>query len=318
MIHRLVGGIAAVLLLTSCDPAPSASVSPSSPRAGAEEPEGVRYPLTVETPGGSLTIPERPERIVSLSPTATENLFAIGAGEQVVAVDDQSNYPEDAPTTDLSGYEPNVEAIASYEPDLVVYATEPGDLGSSLEGLGISALLQPAASDMRDVYGQIEQLGLVTDHVEEAEAVTFEMREDVSAIGVAAATLGRGLSFYHELDDTYYSVTSDTFIGHMYEIFGLENIADEAKGAAGGYPQLSAEYIIEADPDLIFLADTKCCGQTRATVAARPGWDRIEAVEQGNVIALDDDVASRWGPRTVWLLRRIGDVVLRVWRAEAA
>ncbi len=94
---------------------------------------------------------------MSLSPTATEMLFAIGAGDQVEAVDDQSNYPPDAPVTDLSGFEPNVEAIASYEPDLVVYATEPGDLGASLEGLGIPALQQDAAASLDDVYAQIER-----------------------------------------------------------------------------------------------------------------------------------------------------------------
>jgi iron complex transport system substrate-binding protein len=315
MIHRLIGGLAAALLLASCDPAPSAPPSPSAPGTGGASPTAVvEYPLTVETPGGPVTIPERPERIVSLSPTATEMLFAIGAGEQVVAVDDQSNYPADAPTTDLSGYEPNVEAIASYEPDLVVYSTEPGDLGSSLEGLGIPALLLPAAAELRDVYRQIEQLGLVTGYLEESEAVTFGMREDVSTIVIALGP-DRRLSFYHELDDTYYSVTSDTFIGQLYAIVGLDNIADEAKGAGGGYPQLSAEYIIDADPDLIFLADTKCCGQSSATVAERPGWDRIEAVEEGNVIPLDDDVASRWGPRIVEYLRTIGEAVTE---AEAA
>ena len=113
-------------------------------------------------------------------------------------------------------------------------------------------------------------------------------------------------------------MTSSTFIGQLYSMVGLENIADEAKGAAGGYPQLSAEYIIDADPDLIFLADTKCCGQSPATVADRPGWDRIEAVERGNVIPLDDDVASRWGPRIVEYLRRIGAAVARAGGAQAA
>lgn len=312
MIHRRIVGVAAVLLLlASCTESASSERSPQAVPTTASSAE---YPVTVDTPSGTLTIEGRPSRIVSLSPTATEMLFAIEADDQVVAVDDQSNYPPNAPTTDLSGYEPNIEAIASYEPDLVVYSTEPGDLGASLEGLGIPALLLPAAADLRDVYGQIEQLGLVTGHVEESEALTLEMREDVSGIVVAPDPDLR-LSFYHELDDTYYSVTSDTFIGQLYAILGLRNIADEAKGAGGGYPQLSAEYIIEADPDLIFLADTRCCDQSRVTVADRPGWDRIEAVEEGNVIPLDDDVASRWGPRVVWFLRTIGDAVAE---AEAA
>jgi iron complex transport system substrate-binding protein len=315
MIHRLVGGLVGVLLLlTACgDP-------PPAPRSGPPDdaPDTVVvYPLTVETSAGTITLDDRPERIVSLSPTATEMLFAVGAGHQVVAVDDQSTYPEDAPRTDLSGYEPNIEAIASYEPDIVVYSTEPGDLGSSLEGLGIPALLQPAASTLRDVYGQIEQLGLVTDHLSESRELIDRMKDDIRAITADVDTT-TALTFYHELDDTYYSVTSSTFIGKLYSMVGLENIADRAKGAGGGYPQLSAEYIIDADPDLIFLADTKCCGQSPATVARRPGWDRIEAVEQGGVIPLDDDVASRWGPRIVDYLRVIARSVARVAEDEAA
>ncbi|HEX5937954.1 MAG TPA: ABC transporter substrate-binding protein [Actinomycetota bacterium] len=305
MFHGFVGGLAAVLLLlASCGESAMPPAVPASPSSAG----GVVYPLMLDTPNGPLTIEDRPQRIVSLSPTATEMLFEIGAGDQVVAVDDQSNYPEGVPTTDLSGYEPNVEAIASYEPDLVVYATEPGDLGSSLEGLGIPALLQPAAATLEEAYGQIEQLGEVTDHVAEATDVVAEMRTDIDAI-VATVSGDEGLTFYHELDDTYYSVTSSTFTGQLYEMVGLVNIADEAKGAGGGYPQLSAEYIIDADPDLIFLADTKCCGQSPSTVSRRPGWAGISAVERGDVIPLEEDVAQRWGPRVVEFLERIAGAV---------
>jgi iron complex transport system substrate-binding protein len=317
MIHRLIGGLAAVLvLLASCGDAAPVERSPEGSASGVPS-AAVEYPVTVDTPSGDVTLEERPERIVSLSPTATEMLFAIGAGEQVVAVDDQSTYPSDAPKTDLSGYEPNVEAIASYSPDLVVFATETGGLAEALEGIDIPALLQPAATELRDVYDQIGQLGLVTDHVEEADEVSGGLREAIDAI-TQNVTGVEGLSFYHELDDTYYSVTSDTFIGQLYGIVGLENIADEAKGAAGGYPQLSAEYIIAADPDLIFLADTKCCGQSPETVSERPGWGRIEAVQRDNVIPLDDDVASRWGPRIVDYLRAIVEAVQRAEASEAA
>jgi iron complex transport system substrate-binding protein len=317
MVHRLAGGLAAVLfLLASCgEPAPPAR-SPRGP-ANGEPSASVSYPVTVAAPGGAVTIEDRPERIVSLSPTATEMLFAIGAGDQVVAVDDQSDFPANAPTTDLSGYEPNVEAIASYSPDLVVYATETGDLASALDGLGITALQQPAARHLRDVYRQIEQLALVTDHVGEGAELIDGMKEEIRSIVDEAARAGP-MTFYHELDDTYYSVTSDTFIGRLYELVGLRNVADRAGGAAGGYPQLSAEYIIDADPDLIFLADTECCGQSAATVADRPGWDRIGAVREGNVIPLDDDVASRWGPRVVDLLRRIAGAVAAATEGEAA
>ena len=316
MKHRFVGGIAAVLLLLA-----ACGETPTPPAADGTTPSpkaAVDFPVTVQTPAGQLTIEARPERVVSLSPTATEMLFAIDADEQVVAVDDQSNYPAEAPVTDLSGFEPNVEAIASYGPDLVVYSTEPGDLGSSLESLGIPALLQPAAANLGDVYAQVEQLGLVTDHTSEADDLVAGMRSDVETITDDLPAGAGSLSFYHELDDTYFSVTSSTFIGQLYEMVGLDNIADEAKGAGGGYPQLSAEYIIDADPDLIFLADTKCCGQSAATVSRRPGWARIEAVERGNVVPLDDDVASRWGPRVVDYLQRIATAVAEVVEEQAA
>jgi iron complex transport system substrate-binding protein len=314
MIHRLVGGIAAVLLLlASC----GETASPQTEPTGSPSPAAA-FPVTIRAANGDVTLERRPERIVSLSPTATEMLFAIGAGEQVEAVDDQSNFPTEAPVTDLSGFEPNVEAIASYEPDLVVFATEPGDLGGSLEGLGIPAVQQDAAATLDDVYEQVNQLGMATGHVEEASAIAEVMRGDIETIVDSIEPTEPPLTFYHELDDTYYSVTSSTFIGQLYALTGLVNIADEAKGAGGGYPQLSAEYIIQADPDLIFLADTKCCGQSPATVAGRPGWGQIDAVERGGVISLDDDIASRWGPRVVDYLRRIAAAVKGVPEANAA
>ena len=266
------------------------------------------FPVAVEGTSGQVTIDERPERIVSLSPTATEDLFAIGAGEHVIAVDDQSNFPPEAPATELSGFEPNVEAIAGFEPDLVVFATEPGDLGSSLEGLGITALQLDAAPTLEVAYEQIEQLGLATGHADEARALVEDMRSEIEGI-VDAADQASGTSFYYELDDTFYSVTSKTFIGQLFELLGLENIADEVGRGSGGYPQLSAEYILASDPDLIFLADTKCCGQSLETVSQRPGWHELSAVTRGDVVPLDDDVASRWGPRIVDLVRRISEAV---------
>ncbi|HWL90254.1 MAG TPA: ABC transporter substrate-binding protein [Actinomycetota bacterium] len=314
MIHRRIGGIAAVLLLlSSC----GETTVPQDP-PNEEPSQSASFPVTLDAANGDVTIAEQPARIVSLSPTATEMLFAIGAGEQVEAVDDQSSYPGEAPVTDLSGFEPNVEAIASYEPDLVVYSTEPGNLGASLEGLGIPALWQDAAATLDDVYEQIDQLGLATGNVSESEVVVETMREEIESIAASIEPPDPPLTFFHELDDTYYSVTSSTFIGQLYSLVGLENIADAAEGAGGGYPQLSAEYIVDADPDLIFLADTKCCGQSPRTVSKRPGWDRIAAVQNGGVIPLDDDVASRWGPRVVDYLRRIAEAVADVLEAKAA
>jgi iron complex transport system substrate-binding protein len=295
----------------------ASDVDPGSRPAASRPQAGGEFPITVTTASGEVTIDERPSSIISLSPTATEMLFAVDAGDQVIAVDDQSTYPPDAPTTDLSGFEPNVEAIAAFEPDLVVYSTEPGDLGSTLEGLGITTMLLPAAASLDDVYEQIEQLGLATGHVTDAAAVVEGMRAEIDSIVSSIDPPQPPLTFYHELDDTLYTVTSETFIGQLYELAGLRNIADAADDTGGGYPQLSAEYVIRADPDLIFLADTKCCGQSPVTVADRPGWNGITAVREGNVVPLDDDVASRWGPRVVDFLRTIAAAVSDV-DAEAA
>jgi len=292
--------------------------SSATPAAtGAAPSPGTAFPVTVTGTNGSVAIDQRPTRIVSLSPSATEDLFAIGAGDQVIAVDDQSNYPPAAPMTKLSGFEPNVEAIAGYQPDLVVYATETGGLGASLKKLGIPALQLDAAATLDDVYAQIETLGTATGHAGDATKLAGTMRSTVQGI-VANADTSAGLTFYYELDDTYYSVTSNTFIGQLFTQLGLTNIADQARRASSGYPQLSGEYIIASNPDLIFLADTKCCHQSATTVAARAGWQNIAAVRNGNVVALDDDVASRWGPRVVDLLRQIADAAAAAGGAAAA
>jgi iron complex transport system substrate-binding protein len=262
------------------------------------------FPVTLDGPGGKVEISQRPGRIVSLSPTATEMLFAIKADAQVVAADSFSNYPKDAPKTDLSGHEPNVEAVAGYNPDLVVYSNDPGDLGPALRKLGVPALLLPAGKRLDDTYTQLQLLGRATGHTTEAQALVASMRADIQQI-VAASKLERPLTYYHELDKNLFTATSQTFIGQLYAQLGLQNIADKADKDGSGYPQLSAEYVVKADPDLVFLADTKCCAQSATTVAARPGWRQVRAVRDGAVVELDDDVASRWGPRVVDFLRTV-------------
>jgi cobalamin transport system substrate-binding protein len=268
--------------------------------------QSAAFPVTInEAAGASVTIAKEPHRIVSLSPTATEMLYAIGAGNQVVAVDEQSNYPANAPTTKLSGFTPNIEAIAAYTPDFVVASDDTGGLVHGLEALSIPTLIQPAAKNLDGTYAQISQLGIATGHAAVADSVNKKIRSDVAGIVASVPKPARKLSVYHELDDTYYSATSNTFIGQAYVLFGLKNIADGATATAPDYPQLSAEYIVASSPDLIVLADTKCCHQDLHTVGARPGWSSIAAVKSGQVIGVDDDVASRWGPRVVDLLRLI-------------
>jgi iron complex transport system substrate-binding protein len=284
------------------------------PSGGTAAPSVERnpFPVVVQAENGRITIRKRPTRIVSLSPTATEMLFAVGAGRQVTAVDSLSNYPRRAPRTSLSGFRPNVEAVASYRPDVVV-----GDLDTDtvaeLRKLGVTVLVYEAPAQLAGSYGQITQLGRATGHRAQAAAVVRSMRARITAAVAAAKKSGsQRLSVYHELTPDYYSATSRTFIGRIYGLFGLRNIADAAEGSGSGYPQLSGEYIVAANPQLIVLADGKCCGQSAATVSARPGWRSIAAVRTRSIVAIDDSVASRWGPRIVQLVRSVAAAVRRV------
>lgn len=267
------------------------------------------FPVDVDTSAGSVTIADRPTRIVSMSPSATETLFAIGAGDQVIAVDKNSNFPQEAPEGVLDAYEPNVEAVIAQEPDLVVLSNDANDLVSSLEAVDITVLLEEAPEDLDGVVDQVEDLGLATGHRAEAEELAATMREDLERI--TAGTDAEGLTYYYELDQRYFSQTSRTFLGTLIGELGLENIADDA-GDGSDYPQLSAEHIIREDPDLILLADTKCCQQSAETVAARPGWAQLTAVSNGAVVELDDDIASRWGPRIVDLVRQVAEAAEKV------
>ena len=261
------------------------------------------FPVEVEAANGTVTIEDQPERIVSLSPTATEMLYAIDAGDQVVAVDDFSNYPEGTPMTDLSGFEPNVEAVTTYEPDLVVLSFDANDVVAGLERLDIPVLEYPAATSLDDSYDQITQLGAATGHADEAAELVDDMQADIDDLADEAAARDVPLTYYHELDDQLHTATSRTFIGQIYALAGLENVADAADDGTG-YPQVSAELLLESDPDMIFLAD-EGAGIDAAAVAARPGWGEVTAVRNGDIVELDPDITSRWGPRVVDFLRTV-------------
>jgi len=262
------------------------------------------FPLTLTSSKGPVTLSHQPNRIVSLSATGTEDLYAVGAGKQVVAVDSYSTYPPEAPRTSLSAFTPNIEAIAGYQPDLVLAADDTGNLFEQLSKLQIPVLVEPAAADLNEVYAEINQIAQATGHSAQAASVVSGIQRQVKTILQSVHAPAKPLKVYHELDQTYYSATSGTFIGQMYKLLGLQNIADAAPGG-NDYPQLSAEYIISSDPDLIVLADTVCCGQSMATVAARPGWSAIRAVRTGAVVPVEDAIASQWGPRIVLFLQAI-------------
>ena len=253
-----------------------------------------------------------PQRIISLSPTATEDLFAIGAGPQVIAVDNQSNYPTKAPKTKLSGYTPNAEAIAAYKPDLVIVSFNASHIEEALAKLHIPVIEQPTATTLGQAYAQLTELGRATGRTAGAARVVVRMKQQIASIVKTVPRPKPALSVYHELEPDLYSPTSKTFIGRVYTLLGLRDIADAADKTGAGYPKLSAEYVVAANPTLIVLADTICCHQTAAKVRSRPGWSTISAVQKGGVVAVSDDIASRWGPRIVDFMRVIAATVRTV------
>jgi cobalamin transport system substrate-binding protein len=300
---RALAAVAAIALTAAA----CGSTSGSAPAGAARPAASGSFPVTITAANGVVHVKSRPAAIVSLSPTATEMLYAIGAGRQVKAVDSLSDYPPDAPVTKLAAFQPNVEAIVAYKPDLVVTSNNTGGLQKRLAAFSIPVLDLAAPASVAGEYSEFGQLGRATGHVAQAQREVATLRSQIARIVASAGNHAKPITYYYELDQTYYSVTSATFVGSLLSLLGMKSIADAASGAAssGGYPQLSSEFVVKANPDFIILADTVCCHQSAATVASRPGWSSLSAVKAGHVIAVNDDIASRWGPRVVNLLRTV-------------
>ena len=254
--------------------------------------------FALSTTTAAYAVASTPQRIISLSPSATEDLFAIGAGKQVVAVDALSNYPKSAPHSKLDAFSPNVEAIAKYKPDLVILqssATKASAVKAALEKLKIKVFFEVTPSDLNGAYAEITSLGSATGKKTQAAALVIRMKSAIAN----AITAGKRTSptpIFHEVDNTLYSATSKTFIGHVYSDFNTTNIADAADTADSyGYPQLTNEYILKANPSVIFVGD----GESTAQISSRAGWGSVDAVSKKQIIILPDDIPSRWGPRLV-------------------
>lgn len=294
----------------------------------------IRVAIATSLLGTSLTFASvatasvsKPACVVSMSPTATESLYAIGAGAQVKAVDRDSNFPVGKlPTTRIDALNPSVEAVAGVcpkkngqatKPDLVIISYDANNIKANLTALGINVVEQDAATSLADAQAQIRQLGTLTGNATKANQVANDLGKKVAAsiasVKSAATRLkvkASTISVYYELDPTLYSITSDTFVGSILHQMGVTNIADAvAQQSDYGYPQLSREYVISASPRVIFLADTKCCSIKVSTVAARTGFANVAAVKYHHVIGLDDDVASRWGPRLGLLVDQLAKAI---------
>ncbi|MBD8506193.1 ABC transporter substrate-binding protein [Hoyosella sp. G463] len=289
---RMAAAAGSLLLLVGCG-----TSEPGTGDPGATSDSGT-FPVTVD----GTTVDAEPERIVSLSPAVTEMLFAIDAGSQVVAVDEYSNYPADAPITDLSGFSPNIEAIASYDPDLVIVSAFGDEIVPQLGTLGITAFVAPDDPRTIDaVYDQITDLGTLTGNSPDAEDLVERMRADIGKLVADSPEREQPLTYYIEIDDTYWTYTAGSLVGSLLEELGLRNIADDEATVS---TQLSAEAIVAADPDVIFLMNSGF-GVDAETVSERPGWGTITAVREGTIFPLDADIAARWGPRTVDLVAEV-------------
>jgi len=272
-------------------------------------------PFIVSSSASAAT---KPSCVVSLSPTATETLYAIGAGPEVQAVDTDSNYPTTGlPKKRVNGLNPSVEAIIgicktssthpSTKPDLVIISYDANDVKEKLTALGVKVVEQDAPSNVAGALSQIEQLGTLTGHVKNADKLAASIKQTINADIASVPKLpGKSLTAYYELSTDFYSLTSFTFVGSLLKALGVVNIADPKNTTAdAGYPQLSAEYIVSANPKMIFLADTLGGKASASSVAKRPGFSKVAAVEDHEVIGLNDDIASRWGPRLSILMNQI-------------
>jgi iron complex transport system substrate-binding protein len=260
--------------------------------------------------------------IVSLSPTATETLYSIGAGPQVQAVDSDSDFPTSGlPTKRINALNPSVESVLgickstkshpSTKPDLVVISYDANSIKEKLTNLGVKVVFQDAATSVADALSQIRQLGRLTGHVARADSLASFMNTYIKAdIASVPKHPNKKITVYYEIGtNPYYSLTSKTFVGSLMKSLGLVNIADaDSTTADAGYPELSSEYIVSANPKLIFLADSV----KASSLAKRPGFSKVSAVANHNVIELNADIASRWGPRLGVLMYQLASEVKKV------
>ena len=273
----------------------AAATTSATASTGVGSATAVQFPLTVTDSGGTeVTIEAPPARIISLSPGATEILFAIGAGGQVVAADRFSDYPaetEGLPKLEYSN--PDPEAALDHDPELVVMAGRQAEPVQQFRDLGMTVLFVDSAESLDEVYENITMLGQITGHDAEAAAVVAGMRERIDAVVAQIDDIETGPTVFYEISADLYTTGPDTFIGSIIALLKGQNIAE---GATSPFPQLTAEAVIEANPEVIMLSDAEF-GENAETVAARPGWADVAAVVDGRIYPIDPDLMDRPGPR---------------------
>lgn len=265
----------------------------TSTETAATTPDAAGTIEITDDSGETITLEAPASQIVSHSPAATEILFAIGAGDQVVAVDEYSNYPAEVASLPQVGYAtPDAEQDLGYEPDLVIFGSQQGDSLDHFRGLDIRVAMLAAPPDIEGVYEHIRLLGTLTGHEEGAESVIAGMEAQMEEVATAIADVEEGPLVFWELTEDLYTVSPNSFIGAALEFLKVRNVAE---GVEGDYPQMSSEAIVEADPDVILMADATFVDP--ATVPQRAGWAEMTAVVEGKIYPVDGDVMSRPGPR---------------------
>jgi len=249
-----------------------------------------------------VVLKEAAQRIISLAPSNTEILFAIGAGSQMVGRDSLSDYPaESANVTDIgSAYEAlNTEMIISLKPDLIIAAEiNTPEQVKELEDLGLTVYYLNNPHTLEELYDNLQIVAQLTGREAETTALIDSLKARVAAVDEKIAPLSSRISIFYEIDGTDpakpYTAGKDTFITLLIERAGGYNIAADIEG----YPQLSLEQVVAADPAFILLGDA-AYGVTPESIATRPGWENLSAVKNGQVFPFDDNLLSRPGPRLV-------------------
>ncbi|MEN6478463.1 MAG: cobalamin-binding protein [Anaerolineales bacterium] len=298
-------------LLTACSAATETTVAP---RPTPVEAAQTTFPLTLHDDlDREVTIVEPAQRIVSLAPNLTESLFAIGAGEQVVGVTSFCNYPEEAQTRpQIGGFTSDtisIEQIVALDPDLVLstggYQQETIE---ALDALGIPVLgLDP--NTLADVMAMIRQLGTITGHAEEAEAVVADMAARIDAVKQAVADIpeDQRVTVYWQIWDEPLMVAGPkSYPGELIELAGAKNVFADTDDY---YPTVSAEEVVQRNPQVIMGPNSHGDRLTVETFQQRPGWSTIDAVVNGRIYVVDDDIVSRAGPRLVDALEIIAQTL---------
>ncbi|HYM16504.1 MAG TPA: helical backbone metal receptor [Dehalococcoidia bacterium] len=279
----------------------------ATPAPGSSPTPHATFPLTLsEADGQKLTLASAPQRIVSLSANATDIICSIGAGAQLVAVEKYANCPSGSQTKPtLDAYQPNVEAIVAYHPDLVYVSSDTASIVAALRNAGTPVLYLALPVSLSATLDQIRLFGDITGHAGEAASLASGLQQRIDGVKKIVSDVTLGPKVYHELDSTYYSAAPNSFVGDFYTILKAQNIA---AGAADAYPQLSSEVIVQRNPDVIVLADEEA-GVTAASVAARPGWSAITAVKNHRICVINSSLVSEPGPRIADALETLGKCI---------